>query len=248
LPRNPAELRQAGRPNSRLLFDFVALAEAPAAQIEAYAKQWGVLGLCCHGVPTGRAYGFHLADLEQRHHRVPLPPSASFVQRLADEKLKAIPEDPPISVLPGQLVCGATRREPLERWRTLARVFDGHLDNIERLLNNPQSAPYVVAHLNDFAATFGHLRPVVVQAGSSYTLRLAGSLAMAGLAAALAYQLMIAVTGGNGWLICAECGKWFESGVWRSPDRAAYCQKCGRAAAMRAASRNYYKRKVQRKK
>jgi DNA-directed RNA polymerase subunit RPC12/RpoP len=153
---------------------------------------------------------------------------------------------PAISLAPGQWACRETTREPLERWRILAEVFRSHLENIERSRVNPRNARYEAAHVNHFAASFGHLRPVIVPSGSGFTLRLAGSLAVAGLAAALAYQLMIAVTGGSGWLICAECGNWFEPGHRRSPDRAAYCPHCGRAAALRAASRRFRKKQKER--
>jgi len=218
LPRNPADLRLAKRPNSRLLYDFVDLADAPAAQIETYAKQWGVLGLCGHGHPVGMAFGYHIDNLP-----------------------------------PGHWTCPETRREPIERWRTISQMFSWHVGLIEQLRShkNPHSArrmaSQVSAHVNHFSVNFGYLRPIVVPTRSGFTLRLAGSLAVAGLAAALAYQLMVAAMGGNGWLICAECGQWFQSDTRRAPDRNAYCPKCGRAAAMRAASRNYYKRQQEKK-
>jgi hypothetical protein len=41
-------------------------------------------------------------------------------------------------------------------------------------------------------------------------------------------------------MICSECSKWFESTAPRSPHRNAYCRRCGRAAALRAASSRYY--------
>jgi hypothetical protein len=243
LPHDPTELRLAKRPNSRLLYDFVDLEYAPAEQIQEYAKKWGVLGLCRHGVPSGYPYGFHLDVPEptDTRRRYVLTPSLGGPEFVAEEILE-IPLIPP-----GEFVCRETRREPLERWRALACVFGGHIDNLERSRTNPGIVRMVAAHANQLAATFGHLRPVVVPAGRAFTLRLAGSLANAGLAAALAYQLMVLVTGRGGWLICAECGRWFDPDKRRSPDRNAYCPKCGRAAAMRAASREYYKRKVQNK-
>ena len=216
LPRDPRKLRFTRQANSRLLYNFVGLAEASAAQIEVYAKQWGALGLCRHGEPTAVAYAFHGEGLP-----------------------------------PGHWICRETRREPLERWRALAGAFGGHVDNVDRFRTDARTRRYmaastVTAHINHFAATFGHLRPVVVQVGNGFALRIAGSLAVAGLAAALAYHLMVAATGGNGWLVCAECGRWFQPNTRRSPNRKAYCPKCGRAAAVRAASREYYKRKRQR--
>lgn len=218
LPQNPADLRLVKRPNSRLLYDFADLAEAPAVQIEAYAKHWGVLGFCRHGHPVGIAYGYHADDVPPGHWR-----------------------------------CPEMRREPLERWRVISQMFGWHVELIQsfRTQKNHEvagrMASNVSSHVNHFAASFGYLRPVLVPTGSGFSLRLAGSLAVAGLAAALAYQLMIAAMGGKDWLVCAECGQWFQSDVRRSSDRAAYCSKCGRAAAMRAASRNYYKRQQAKK-
>jgi DNA-directed RNA polymerase subunit RPC12/RpoP len=243
LPRDPTKLRFPERPTSRLLSEFVSLADASGEAIEAYAKRWGVLGLCRHGFPTALAYGFHLVDLDEPGHTQ----FSRWVMHRALGGTEFFPGSmPEISLAPGQWACRETRREPLERWRTLAEVFRAYLENIERSRVNPRNARFEAAHVNHFAASFGHLRPVIVRSGTGFTLRLAGSLAVAGLAAALAYQLMIAVTGGSGWLICAECGKWFGPGQRRSPDRAAYCPDCGRAAAVRAASRRFRKKQKER--
>lgn len=54
------------------------------------------------------------------------------------------------------------------------------------------------------------------------------------------YQAASWLLGARMVLICAECGQTFESQMVRAPNRRAFCPKCGRAAAMRAASRDYY--------
>jgi hypothetical protein len=193
------KLRFAERPTLRLLSDFVALAKASAAEIEAYAQKWSVLGLCQHGTTA------HLDD-----H-------------------------------PAGRICPPIPREPLKGWRHVAGYFDNIVHRIERSRANQAKAREVVAFVNYFAHSFGHLRPVAAKTGDGFSLRLAGGpLAPSGLAAALTYQLLVAVTGGRGWLICDECGKWFEPDVRRSPERRAFCPKCSRAAAVRAASRDYY--------
>jgi len=201
-PRNTQSWRFTERPTSRLLSDFVALAKAPVAEIEAYAQKWSVLGLCEHRTTA--------------HHD---------------------------SHPPAGRICPPIQPEPLKSWRHLAGCLEDLVHKIERSRANRVKAREVVGFVNYFAQSFGHLRPVAVETGDGFSLRLAGgSLAPAGLAAALTYQLLVKVTGGRGWLTCAECGNWFETEAQRSPDRNAFCPQCGRAAAVRAASRNYYKK------
>src|SRR5215469_3954078 len=48
-PKNRTKQRFAERPPATLLAQFTALADASAEEIEAFARKWGMLGLCCHG-------------------------------------------------------------------------------------------------------------------------------------------------------------------------------------------------------
>jgi hypothetical protein len=53
-PRDPDEWQWTKRPNGRLLWEFVELAEAGDKTILAFAKRWGVLALCSHEIPVRR--------------------------------------------------------------------------------------------------------------------------------------------------------------------------------------------------
>ena len=43
------------RPGPRILSDFVRLADGDGPQIRAYARRWGILGICKHGLPSSHA-------------------------------------------------------------------------------------------------------------------------------------------------------------------------------------------------
>jgi hypothetical protein len=45
-------IRRVAAPDSRILSDFLRLADANASRIESFAKRWGPLGLCAHGEPS----------------------------------------------------------------------------------------------------------------------------------------------------------------------------------------------------
>jgi hypothetical protein len=143
----------------------------------------------------------------------------------------------------GRQECPAIGSEPLQRWREYATMFKKMLANIDQVRAGRVNADNAAFDISRFAVAFGHLRPVLVRTEvNDLALRLAGSRLGGGLSAALGYQLLVLMAGGNGMLICAECGQWFESASRRDPDRNVYCDKCGRAAAMRAASRRYYEK------
>jgi hypothetical protein len=194
--------RFAENPPADLLAQFTLLADASAEEIEAFARNWGMLGLCRHGT-----------TIHWHNH-------------------------------PDSAVCPPINPEPLKFWRNVARHFAQLLHRIEQSRSNPRTARTVAAFASHEAYSFGHLHPVAVQVGQSFVLRLAGGpLAPSGLAAALSYLLLVTVTAGKNWLICASCQKMFPNTArTRSPGRAAYCEECGLPAALRAASTRYYKK------
>jgi len=141
-------------------------------------------------------------------------------------------------------ICEPTRREPLEDWRYHAEVFGDLLSLIERGRAEPIKAIVVTIEVNRIAATFGRLRPVLAYTDSGeLALRLSGSSKEAGLASALAYQIMLFRAGTQGLYLCAGCGKWFEPRHGQHHNQSTYCQGCGTAAAWRAASKRYYQRR-----
>jgi hypothetical protein len=210
VPADPRVWSWAERPTARLLWDFAGLAEAAEKDILAYAKKWGVLALCRHGIPAETVFSSHFRS--------------------------------------GRMDCHATGKEPIRKWREYASIFQQELVSIDETRADNFAADKTAWDISRKALTFGHLRPVLVRTEvGELALRLSGSRVGAGLPAALCYQLLVLMAGGKGLLVCAECGNWFESANRRNPDRNVYCDQCGRAAAVRAASRRYYENHKRRK-
>jgi hypothetical protein len=202
-PRDPKKWHWAKRPTARLLWAFGELTNARDVEIVKYAQDWGVLGLCQHGIPDEIIFSLHFKY--------------------------------------GRHDCQAVGREPLRAWRKYAELFRNFLANVERARLNQINRDKVAWDISRFAIAFGHLRPVLVRTEArELALRLGGSRMGAGLAAALSYQLLVLMVSDKRLLICAECGGWFESATRRAATRDVYCQRCGKAAAVRAASRRYY--------
>jgi hypothetical protein len=207
LARDSRKWRWVQRPNSRLLWEFVQLVDAPPERIKEYAEKWGCLGLCWHRWPA-------------EHYR--LHPDSKY------EK-------------PDFRSCEPCGYEPLDSWRAHARAFANCMQSMEQSRTEPAKGREIAAKVSALASNFGHLRPILVPTHSTtFGLRLAGPFAVGGLAAGLSYQLLSLMTEGGNLLICAECGKWFPSDKRRSPERDAFCPKCGRPASVRAARRRYY--------
>lgn len=224
LPEQCESLAWVINPKGRLLTEFCDLRDATDEQIEAFASEWGMLALCRnHPLPAGHHYGRE---------------------------------------------CQAAWREPLERWRAASAyiaalrslghaVQTGEAGELEdwRLVLDPEredewadaiAGPkrmetYLIA-LDYMVRQWAQLRPVMVWDDGFRLLFGSGSHASA-LPAAIGYEALAWLLGARGILICGECAAPFESERVRSPDRSAFCPSCrSNGAAIRAASRNYYRK------
>jgi len=209
-----------------LLTEFVTLADAPAERILEYARRYGPLGFCEHGDPG---------------HRLRL------------EGCRAS------TISPGKRDEAGQLREAVQWWRNLARharallnaaaqlsrrklepttmmllnpglMFSNRLQ-FKEMQRNPE--PFVVYGL-DLWLRFFQVRPRASYNPQRrrFEIRIGGSPA---LAAALALQIMLALTCSAGIAICSSCGKNFAPSRRPNPNRNTYCQRCGIKAAWRDA-------------
>ncbi len=205
---------------ARLLERFVALAEAPADAILGFARRWGVLAVCAHGLPCShrpdepvpldpadafsRAHGCHAMSAGGRSFSEPLGPWRRFAGEARDVALAVarLQADGPYANTLGSMNDAMTVQQALNEWVELGRVRPGCELHVE-----PGGRPKLVA-------TFG------------------GS----GLFGHLALRLLLAATGVKGLAVCAGCGELFapttkprqrERSWCPRPD----CQKAKRAAA-----------------
>jgi hypothetical protein len=127
----------------------------------------------------------------------------------------------------------------LEDWR---QVLDPKREDewADSIAGATRMETYLVA-LDAMASRWAQLRTVMAWDDGFRLLFGSGSLATA-LTAAIGYQVLAWLLGTRTVLICSGCAQVFESQRVRDPDRRAFCAKCGRLAAMRAASRTYYQK------
>jgi hypothetical protein len=240
-PRMPATIN----PGSTLLAEFLSLVDSPDDKFASFVRRRGVLGLCRHGLP----YPHQAMTGHQRWNRV----VNCFPGRLRR----------------GSTVGGRPDYwlwEPLAAWRRYTRVARATLNIVAELRQGrsgrredwlvlspfpPAEAPlpsidknpwhYIGSVLDDWFAC----RP----ARLSFTLGDDGQLGIdldqitGSLFEYLRLQLAFAVGRGAGLALCASCGQLYSPQRRPNPNRLSYCHKCGRAAAMRAASARYRQRR-----
>jgi len=245
----PSKLGTSGL--MQIIADFIMLAEIepckfPAAALK-YARKWGNLGLCVHGLPTT--------------HTVRPQPSgnASAIQGLGTSC--------------GLAQKGGFIREPLERWRLytcqmrdvislgralrhpppqLAPLLDtckrlhtslgSPPDQFGALLQNGEVSIYTLTILvseavNNWLA-MASLRPLVTTRGTynqiaeagkaEFTLSLWPSASDINLFVLLAVLLSLLIIGTLDIAPCAgDCGRWFRLRRQQRHSPRAYCPACG---------------------
>ena len=227
LARRAIHIRQRAEHSGRgVLDEFVELAEGNDSKILKYARTWGVLELCQHGLP-------YLHGRPHEHFRVPPP--------------RAFKSRQPISK------CFPLGTEKLEVWRFFSRQANALLRiaaclQQERLGDsadwalvlrdrvspkaNVESQRDCWADVVDSWMTLGDVRPHIDQLNHRITW------APTDLFGELAVQLALVGVRADGQVHCTNCGRAYaprkqivRGGVHYCPDRR--CQKV--AGALRAA-------------
>lgn len=227
--RNAAE--QAGR---GILDEFLQLCELGDEAILQFAQTWGVLELCCHGLPA--CHEFSLGAPLQ------LPPAP---KRLRTARTKRISD-------PRQ--CPPTGREPLATWRffssqarallrvaadlrrsRLGRPEDWAIllrGSVTPVLSLPAQKRFVRDVLEGWLK-LGRIKPTVD--GQTIGLTWAG----ADLFGELAVQLALAAKALDGQVLCAACGIAYQPKRRVKRGGFNYCPsaKCRQVAAAARAKR-----------
>ncbi len=260
---------QVARPESRLLTEFVNLVEARDLVILEFARRWGPLQLCKHGLPwqvhslhrhcgveevPGRpGWGRELLDYWCMHAT-----GAMATLRVA-RKLQAgqLGEADDWRRIPGQGTRrygavtprrdgpwledadGSLERDPRERARR-ARLDDGRR----------QRSSWGETLQDQHRSLRNAMDGWVVRAGvrpffewddlEAERSRPSIRLGGWGLLGAVAVQLLFAVSQTRGLVICAGCARAYVPAERRPrADQRNYCPECGRKAAARDAARRY---------
>jgi hypothetical protein len=233
------------RPGPSVLGEFVQLADGEGERIVRFAKEWGVLRLCKHGLPSPHEA---LGGAKPWTQRVDC-----FPGRVRRGSIATVGQRIPLFWL----------WEPIEAWQLLARrarallnltseVRGGRTGSdedwkfltgfpIQRLGQDPSFRDierdpwvYIADNLNYW---FG-LRPVVLNFSLDQGRLKIGNLAES-LFAYLQMQLAFAVGQGAGLCFCSGCSTFYSPPRRPNPNRRNYCGECGRKAATRDASARY---------
>lgn len=232
----PARQVSAG---PKLLEEFVRLADRPAEAVLSYARRWGVLGICEHGLP-----------LSHNPPPTPLGPGSfpmTWCRPLAAES--------------------GVFREPLDAWWRYSRQYravlnlaaclhDGRLGQPEdwKVLFYKESEERAVPWWRRrMDAEWSVLSFVVNEWLDIARVRIRHvfergkhDLPMSGMAlfGALALQLLLAATRTDGLAICSACGLSYRPSRQPTTNRRRYCAECReRGASLRDAAADYRRRK-----
>jgi hypothetical protein len=254
-------------PSNRILSDFIHLADGPPERILAYAKKWGVMGICEHGLPAS-------------HNPLPLPVPSIFSP---DSDNWCKPQGWTASWRPERWE--AQGWEPLEVWWQFARRarailgiaaqlyeeptygkeprFGEHKDwetiykdrpknlgeNDELILDimskaisgRRQAWESLSSAVNEWLF-IANVRPEssLTENGLTFNFGIYGSLF-----GALASQLLLAVTRTRGIAFCSDCGKLYTPKFPVRSGKNHFCSDCGKPGAWRLASRKKRQRKAQ---
>ena len=242
------------RPRPQLLEGFVRLGAASGREIRNYARRWGLLDLCGHGVPEGHA----TVD-------VPLMLGVPYVTVQLEPTCRAHPGREPLAVWrywAGQArellqAMSSLRRDrpvPGSAWAVLCEIgawvepkheplLDLVAPFIEPLRSGVAPLPVqrsAVARAIETWLTLGGIAPRVHwETPSRPELRLGPT----GLFGSLGLQIWLASSGLRAWATCSGCGRQHLPARPRFEKTRTYCADC-RAAQIpqREAKRAHYER------
>jgi DNA-directed RNA polymerase subunit RPC12/RpoP len=239
-PSNPVN------PTATLLDQFVRLGDATEERILQYARRWGVLGICVHGLPS--SHNPPVGDPTRDR-------AACFAMTVKDVD-PSKPDEP------------VEHYEWLDDWKRFSNASRSLLNIATRLYNGkpgfPQDWQRVVmcnpfmrppripwweprvgvdrsqlsGVMNDWLL-WGGVRPTMEYGRDFWSVKLTGH----GLFGVLAVYLSLSIAKTGGFAICTSCSRPYLPRRQPNANRRQYCPECGRKAAMRDAARDYRRRK-----
>lgn len=243
-----------------MLAGFVRLHRASDQEILAYARKWGVLGICeRHGLPCSHnqyPYGPYDGVKPCLPMLVtPLPREGSDFQvgeplahwRVWSRKAQAILN------IGARLNQGKLAR--LEDWQALKDLHDSGLGETEQepFMKNVAKARAELAFELDGWISMGQVRPRISWKTDNTRLKAQFSLDAVSsgpnLFGLLALNIAVAIASGEGekgLAVCCACGESYPPKRRPDPNRRNYCEDCGLKAAQREAAREYRRRQRER--
>lgn len=235
--------RTASRPE--LFEEFVRLADRPAESIRDYARRWGVLGICKHGLPLTHnppPVPYPLTPVAMTWCRpMPWKERPRRNQERFWEPLEAwrrySRQSRAILNIAGYLHGGKVGR--LNDWRAIYyRLPEGDaIPYWKQSVSNDWSG---VCHIVNEWLAIARVRVELARDDGRPVVQLGGGT----LLGAIALQLALAISRTDGLAICSGCGVSYMPTRCPSAGRRRYCQACRKAGAPgRAAAADYRSRR-----
>jgi hypothetical protein len=245
-------------PGATMLEDFTQLDSGSDLAIERYARKWGVLGICRHGLPRTHRRKLVSALAEQESFcKLNLYRSPDALIRSGWEPLSRWRDYASKAKLilkaGAQLHLGEAVKDkavatglqlPVGRYETLGELLRLQIACVRVEINRWLMLGAVRPHFK-WSTTHGASVDIGTAAISwpdtdaESLLRYSGEWQGTTLFGALGVQLLMAVSRSQGFASCSECGTPFIPTRRPAMNSSRYCSKCGKRAAWRRASSKY---------
>lgn len=214
-------------PGRGLMEDFVRLHESSPDQIVKYAKRWGVLGLCSHGLPTSHSYPSYVFGYKGMTHICRPAPSKSM-RGYFEEPLEIWRDFSKNAFELLHIAAQLHKGKPVgsKDWEFACSVFavssttDTHAEKMKM-------QRYQVAFVVERWLSLGGVRPRFTWEGLTPSFELGGpALIGTGLFGALAVQLLLSISRIDGLEVCSGCTHPYLPSRRPQSGRRHYCPDC----------------------
>ena len=233
------------KPPADLLERFCRIADSDDtdAAVEAFARRWGLLGLCEHGLPhlceghtvvRGSITPCGWTGVESFDHWKRLALASDSMLRIGLALNRGKPGDQNDWELAASGICGDAGEELLGDWWAegiAPRLNDDEITR--RTTKGLRVARIDYAILMRRLIDISHLQPMFETSGRNWNIEMGSTQSMSNIPAILTAQLILRVGSSGKQIKCSACHRWF---IPRRNQRK-YCDRCGIRAAWRAANR-----------
>ena len=212
-------------PGSGMLERFLRLQAAPPYEIHRYAKRWGVLGICKHGLPENHSYPCFSRSIDDIL-RICTPVESCKHPGRFEESIESWRKYSKVANLLLSIVANLRKGVQIkpEDWSELSEwssPTSGITITGTRLKTDRERAAEIVQRWLDL----GGVRPFLKWNSTTPSFAL-GAPSRYGLFGALGIQLLLMVNNIDGFAICAGCGSPYSPSRRPQAGRRSYCEAC----------------------
>ena len=223
------------RPKEEMLDEFLLLCRAPDEKVLRYARKWGVLGICKHGIPyshnpsTGAIAQSWDELAEDSMACAPVPIHSGRQGKFSQLEFQETLADWRKYSQAAQSICNVRNALDSDRlgdpgdWHVLFNFSHYGRPLIPWWDRDIETEWFVLIRMLNEWLRWGEVRPVFNGRGKELW---GVCLGRKGLFGALAYQIMLSTCLPHRVVLCSGCKTVFIAMKQSSPDRRQYCGEC----------------------